>query len=257
MQLQQLREYLGELPDDICLDAYDPDRVPRHVAIIMDGNGRWAEARGLSRSKGHVAGIEGVRAAIRTCSDIGVKYLTIYAFSTENWNRPDDEVELLMELFAHTMAAEVDGLNDENVRVRLIGNMAALPEGTRESFREAIERTAANDGMSLVMAVNYGGRAEIVQAVRSIAADAATGAIDPQDVDEALVASRLYTADIPDPDLLVRTSGERRLSNFLLWQVAYSEIYVTNAMWPDFDKFELVRAILDYQQRDRRFGKVK
>ncbi len=253
----ELLEYLGELPDDICLDEYDSSRVPNHVAIIMDGNGRWAKARGLSRSKGHVAGVEGVREAIRTCSDIGVKYLTIYAFSTENWNRPDDEVELLMELFAHTMAAEVEGLNDEHVRVRLVGNMDALPKETRDSFEEAIEKTSKNDGMNLIMAVNYGGRADIVQAVRSIAADAAVGKINPQDIDETLVQSRLYTKDIPDPDLLIRTSGERRLSNFLLWQLAYSEIYVSDILWPDFDKFELVRAILNYQGRDRRFGNIK
>ncbi len=253
----ELLEYLGELPDDICLDEYDPSRVPNHVAIIMDGNGRWAKARGLSRSKGHVAGVEGVREAIRTCNDIGVKYLTIYAFSTENWNRPDDEVELLMELFAHTMAAEVEGLNDEHVRVRLVGNMDALPKETRDSFEEAIEKTSKNDGMNLIMAVNYGGRADIVQAVRSIAADAAAGKINPQDIDETLVQSRLYTKNIPDPDLLIRTSGERRLSNFLLWQLAYSEIYVSDILWPDFDKFELVRAILNYQGRDRRFGNIK
>ncbi len=254
---QELSEYLGELPDGICLDEYDPKRVPNHVAIIMDGNGRWAKARGLSRSKGHVAGVEGVRQAIRTCSDIGVKYLTIYAFSTENWNRPDDEVELLMELFAHTMAAEVEGLNEENVCIRLVGDMDALPTETRESFQEAIDKTAKNEGMNLVMAVNYGGRADIIQAVRSIAIDAADGKIDPQDIDEALVQGRLYTTDIPDPDLLIRTSGERRLSNFLLWQLAYSEIYVSDILWPDFDKFELVRAILDYQKRDRRFGNIK
>ncbi len=268
MSLQQLREYLGAGEDGaaageaagergLSLDGYDPDRVPAHVAIIMDGNGRWAQSRGLPRSQGHVAGIEGVRAAIRTCSDIGVKYLTIYAFSTENWNRPQEEVELLMELFAHTMAAEVEGLNDEHVRVRLVGDMDALPETTRESFQEAIDKTAHNEGMNLVMAVNYGSRAEIAQAVRSIATDAAAGRIDPASVDEQLIASRLYTADIPDPDLLIRTSGERRISNFLLWQIAYSEIYVTDIMWPDFDKFELVRAIIDYQSRDRRFGKVK
>ena len=257
LTLQQLRDYFGEIPSDICLDGYDPERIPEHVAIIMDGNGRWAEARGLPRSKGHEAGIEGVRAAIRTCNDIGVRYLTIYAFSTENWKRPDDEVELLMELFAQTMAAEADGLNDENVRVRLIGDMAALPEETRSSFEEAIEKTKGNDGMTLIIAVNYGGRAEIAHAMGRIAEEVASGELDPEDIDEDAISSRLYTADFPDPDLLIRTSGEYRVSNFLLWQIAYSELYVTSTLWPDFDKYELLRAVLDFQSRNRRFGKVK
>lgn len=257
LTLQQLRDYFGEIPSDICLDGYDPERIPEHVAIIMDGNGRWAEARGLPRSKGHEAGIEGVRAAIRTCNDIGVRYLTIYAFSTENWKRPDDEVELLMELFAQTMAAEADGLNDENVCVRLIGDMAALPEETRSSFEEAIEKTKDNDGMTLIIAVNYGGRAEIAHAMGRIAEEVASGELDPEDIDEDAISSRLYTADFPDPDLLIRTSGEYRVSNFLLWQIAYSELYVTSTLWPDFDKYELLRAVLDFQSRNRRFGKVK
>ena len=256
MDLQQLQAYFGELPADIDVSTYDPDNVPAHVAIIMDGNGRWAEARGLSRSAGHEAGIEGVRAAIRTCSDIGVRYLTIYSFSTENWKRPQDEVDLLMDLFAHTMAAEVDGLHEEGVRVQLIGDMSALPDETRETFESAIAKTQGNDGMTLVMAVNYGGRVEITNAARSIAREVASGAIDPDSIDEALISSRLYTADIPDPDLIVRTSGEMRISNFLLWQCAYSEFYVTDVLWPDFDKYELLRAVLSYQSRNRRYGKV-
>ena len=256
MPLEQLRAYFGDLPADLDVAAYDPDKVPEHIAIIMDGNGRWATARGLSRSKGHEAGIEGVRAAIRTASDLGVRYLTIYSFSTENWNRPADEVNLLMELFAETMAAEVDGLHEEGVRVRLIGDMSALPEETRESFERAIAKTANNEGMTLVMAVNYGGRAEIIAAMRSLAADVAAGTLAPADIDEALLAGRLYTNGIPDPDLIVRTSGEFRISNFLLWQGAYSELYVTDVLWPDFDKYELLRAVMSYQARDRRFGKV-
>lgn len=257
MPLQQLREYFGELPPDIDLSAYDPDKVPEHIAVIMDGNGRWAQARGLSRSKGHEAGIEGVRAAIRTSSDLGVRYLTIYSFSTENWNRPQDEVGLLMELFAETMTAEVEGLHEEGVRVKLIGDMDALPDDTRESFESAIGKTDANKGMTLVMAVNYGSRIEITEAMRSLAADVKAGRIDPGEIDEKLISSRLYTADMPDPDLLIRTSGEFRLSNFLLWQSAYTEFYVTDVLWPDFDKFELLRAVLSYQSRDRRFGMVK
>ena len=256
MSLQQLHDYFGELPPDIDLTGYDPDRIPEHVAIIMDGNGRWAQSRGLTRSKGHEAGIEGVRAAIRTSSDLGVRYLTIYSFSTENWNRPRDEVNLLMDLFAVTMTAEVEGLHEEGVRVKLIGDMSALPDETRESFESAIGKTDGNKGMTLVMAVNYGSRLEITRAVQSLAADAKAGKLDPSAIDEALISSRLYTADMPDPDLLIRTSGELRLSNFLLWQCAYAEFYVTDVLWPDFDKYELLRAILSYQGRDRRFGAV-
>ena len=256
MTLEELREYFGDLPEDIDVSGYDPNKVPHHIAIIMDGNGRWAKSRGLSRSDGHFAGIEGVRAAIRTCSDIGVRYLTIYSFSTENWNRPKDEVDILMTLFAETMCAEVDGLDEENVRVRLIGDMSELPEETRESFESAIEQTAGNTGMTLEIAVNYGGRAEIVNAVRNIAADARDGRVDPSEIDESLIASNLYDPLLPDPDLLIRTSGEFRISNFLLWQLAYSEFYVTDVLWPDFDKYELLRAVMSYQSRNRRFGAV-
>ncbi len=256
MSSGRLREYLGEMPADLDLSGYDPDRVPQHIAIIMDGNGRWAEGHSLPRSCGHEAGIEGVRAAVRTCSDIGVRYLTIYSFSTENWNRPADEVDLLMELFAHTMAAEVEGLHEEGVRVELIGDMSALPEETRESFASAIEKTRSNPGMTLVMAVNYGGRSEIVNAARRLAAEAAAGRLDPASIDEDMLAANLYTAGIPDPDLMIRTSGEMRISNFLLWQSAYTELYVTDVLWPDFDTYELVRAVLSYQSRSRRFGRV-
>ncbi|MGI6221032.1 MAG: isoprenyl transferase [Coriobacteriales bacterium] len=256
MSEHELLEYFGELPDDIDISEYDPERIPTHVAIIMDGNGRWAKQRGLPRSKGHEAGIEGVRAAIRTASDLGVRYLTIYSFSTENWNRPREEVEMLMELFAVTMMAEVDGLHEEGVRVELIGDMSVLPDDTREAFTSAIAKTHGNDGMTLVMAVNYGSRAEIVRAVRSLAADASAGEFAPEDIDEQMIASRLYTANIPDPDLVIRTSGEMRISNFLLWQIAYSEFYVTDILWPDFDKYELLRAVLSFQHRNRRYGKV-
>jgi len=256
MAEHELLEYFGELPDDIDISFYSPDRVPEHIAIIMDGNGRWAQQRGLPRSSGHEAGIEGVRAAIRTASDLGVRYLTIYSFSTENWNRPQDEVEMLMELFAVTMTAEVEGLHEEGVRVELIGDMSVLPAETRESFMSAIAKTHDNEGMTLIMAVNYGSRAEILRAVRSLASDAKSGELDPEAIDEGLFASRLYTANIPDPDLVIRTSGEMRISNFLLWQIAYSEFYVTDILWPDFDKFELLRAVLSFQKRNRRFGKV-
>ena len=256
MPLEQLRAYFGDLPADLDVAAYDPDKVPEHIAIIMDGNGRWATARGLSRSKGHEAGIEGVRAAIRTASDLGVCYLTIYSFSTENWNRPAFEVADLMGLFAKTMSAEVDGLDAEHVRIVTLGDISRLPKRTREIFDAAVQRTSGNDGMTLAIAVNYGSRQEIVDAAKAIAHEVRQGDLDPDLVDQDLFSKHLYTADMPDPDLLIRTSGEFRISNFLLWQIAYSEIYVTDTYWPDFDRYELLSAILSYQGRHRRFGRV-
>ena len=238
---------------DPCL--LDEGRVPKHVAVIMDGNGRWAKKRALNRLRGHRAGIEAVRETIRAASDSGVRYLTIYSFSTENWKRPDDEVEGLMELFAKTMLAEVDGLHEEHVRVRTIGDMSRLPADTREAFDEAWEKTKDNDGMTLVVAVNYGSRQEIVHAVQAIAAQAAANGAVPE-IDEAAFEAQLYTADIPDPELLIRTSGELRVSNFLLWQLAYTEFYCTDVLWPDFNRYEFLRALLAYQGRDRRFGAV-
>ena len=236
--------------------ALDPARVPQHVAVIMDGNGRWAKKRALNRLRGHKAGIEAVRETIRCASDIGVRYLTIYSFSTENWKRPQDEVVGLMDLFAKTMLAEVDGLDEENVRVMTIGDLSILPADTREAFQTAWEQTKGNTGMTLVVAVNYGARQEILHSVQAIAKQAAQTGVVP-DIDESLFASGLYTAGIPDPELLIRTSGELRVSNFLLWQIAYSEFFVTDVLWPDFDRYEFLRAILAYQSRDRRFGGVK
>lgn len=235
----------------------DRSRVPAHVAIIMDGNGRWAKAHGLERGDGHKAGIRAVREAITTCNDIGVRYLTIYSFSTENWKRPATEVSGLMSLFAETMNAEIAGLMAEGVRIRLLGRANELPLATRTVLQQAEKRTAANTGMTLAMAVNYGSRMEMVDAVSSITRDVAAGTLAPQEVDEELISQRLYTADLPDPDLLIRTSGELRLSNFLLWQLAYAELYVTDVLWPDFDRYELLRALLSYQGRDRRFGSVQ
>lgn len=239
--------------DPSCLDM---QRVPRHVAVIMDGNGRWAQARGLDRGEGHKAGVAAVRELITTCNDLGVRYLTIYSFSTENWKRPASEVTGLMDLFAKVMGREIDGLDAEHVRIELLGRVQDLPLATRTIFKQAAKRTAANQGMTLAIAVNYGSRAEIVDACRGIAADVAAGKLEPADIDDALVSSRLYTADMPDPDLLIRTSGEFRLSNYLLWQLAYAEFYVSDVLWPDFDRYELLRALLSYQRRDRRFGAV-
>ena len=234
----------------------DPTCLPNHVGIIMDGNGRWAQERDLDRGEGHKAGVRAVREAITTCNDIGVRYLTIYSFSTENWKRPKTEVAGLMDLFAKTMNKEIDGLDDERVRIELLGKVDALPLTTRTIFKQAAKRTAKNSGMTLAIAVNYGSRAEIVDAAAEIAREAAAGRLDPGDITPELFSRHLYTADIPDPDLLIRTSGELRLSNFLLWQLAYSEFYVTDVLWPDFDRYELLRALIAFQDRNRRFGKV-
>lgn len=237
----------------------DPQRIPRHVAVIMDGNGRWAKKRALNRLKGHKAGIEAVRETIRCANDVGVDYLTIYSFSTENWKRPQDEVTGLMELFAKTMLAEVDGLHEEHVRVRTIGDLSMLPDETRQAFDEAWEKTRNNTGMTLVVAVNYGSRQEILQAASAWACQVLEakelGKPLPELTEEGF-AQGLYTSDIPDPDLLIRTSGEMRVSNFLLWQIAYSEFVCTDVLWPDFDRYEFLRALLSYQARDRRFGGV-
>ena len=222
----------------------------------MDGNGRWAKKRMMNRLRGHKAGIEAVRETIRAASDLGVRYLTIYSFSTENWKRPEDEVDGLMELFAQTMLAAVDALDAEGVRVMTIGDMTALPDATRQAFEEAWERTRGNDGMTLVVAVNYGSRNEIVRAARLLAQEASTigSSFDPDSIDEVTFAKKLYTSDVPDPELIIRTSGEMRLSNFLLWQAAYAELICTDVLWPDFDRYELLRCLLEYQDRDRRFG---
>ncbi len=240
-------------------DAAKRGAIPEHVAVIMDGNGRWAKQRMLNRLRGHSAGIEAVREIIRCASDIGVRYLTIYSFSTENWKRPEDEVEGLMDLFAKTMLAEVDGLHEEHVRVMTIGDMSALPDATRKAFEDAWEKTRDNDGMTLVVAVNYGGRAEIVHAFSEWlreAQDAQLAGIVPDSLTEDAIANHLYTAALPDPELIIRTSGEMRLSNFLLWQAAYSEFVSTDVLWPDMDRYEFARCIIEFLSRDRRFGGI-
>lgn len=255
-----LDEIFPHVPSDINLDDLNQEQIPEHIAIIMDGNGRWAKQRGKKRLSGHNAGIAAVRESIRCASDMGVHYLTIYSFSSENWKRPEDEVRGLMDLFAKTMLAEVEELHEENVRVMTIGRAADLPPKTRKAFEEAWELTKNNTGMTLVVAMNYGGRAEILDAIQnySQAAHEALRAGEKFDpLDEKTFSKFLYTSNIPDPELLIRTSGEMRLSNFLLWQVAYSEFYCTEVLWPDFDRYELLRAILDFQGRERRFGAVK
>lgn len=254
-----LADIFPHTPADLDLSKVDCGRIPEHVAVIMDGNGRWAKKRALNRLKGHAAGIEAVRETIRAANDIGVKYLTIYSFSTENWKRPEEEVVGLMDLFAQTMLAEVDELHEEQVRVMTIGRTAALPKKTRTAFDEAWEKTKNNSGMTLVVAINYGGRNEIIDGINAYmheAHEAIARGEQPESLSENTFGRFLYTADIPDPDLLIRTSGEMRVSNFLLWQIAYTEFYCTEVLWPDFDRYEFLRALLDYQGRDRRFGAV-
>jgi undecaprenyl diphosphate synthase len=228
--------------------------VPRHIAIIMDGNGRWAKERGLPRRDGHRAGAESVRECVEACKELGVRYLTLYAFSSENWNRPIAEVTALMALLERFLEEKAEELMKQNVRLTAIGHLDRLPERTRRKLDKAIERTSANTSLTLVLALSYGSREEIVEAARSLAVDAAAGKLDPAKIDVATFASRLYTADIPDPDLLVRTSGELRVSNFLLWQISYAEIVIFKKFWPDFRQADLVEAAQEYARRHRRFG---
>jgi len=229
--------------------------VPSHVAIIMDGNGRWAQARGLPRLAGHRAGAKAVREAIATCLELGINVLTIYSFSSENWARPPDEIAGLMDLFVEVLRQELGNLEKMGVKVVVAGDIEGLPTATRTAFEECVTRTAANDRMTLVVALNYGGRGEILSACRAIAKACVENRLSADMIDEKTFASHLFTRDIPDPDLVIRTSGEMRISNFLLWQIAYSELWVTDALWPDFDRHEFLRAIVDFQRRDRRFGR--
>ncbi len=238
--------------------AIDPKRLPVHVAIIMDGNGRWAKRRNLPRAAGHKAGIDAVRETVETCARLGLKALTLYAFSVENWKRPRTEVDTLWRLLRVYLRKELPTLLDHNIRLAAIGRVSGLPGSVQQELLAAVESTAANDGLRVNLAINYGGRAELVDAVNSLLDQArASGKLPTLRIDEDAVASRLYTAGVPDPDLLIRTSGEMRISNFLLWQIAYAEIYVTGTLWPDFRRIDLLRAILDYQKRDRRFGGLK
>ncbi len=232
-------------------------RIPQHVAIIMDGNGRWAELRGKERYEGHAAGVEPVRASLRAAARQGVKYLTLYAFSTENWGRPEKEVDALMELFCQSVVNETPELIRQGVRVRMIGERSRFSEKVRSYLAQVEQRTAAGETLTLILALNYSSRSEIVRAVRRIAGRSAAGELDPESIDEQTVCAALDTAEYPDPDLIVRTSGECRLSNFLLWQASYAELYFPDVLWPDFTEAEFDRAIEEYARRDRRFGLVK
>ena len=232
----------------------DPARIPAHVAIIMDGNGRWARAQGQDRLFGHWQGYRTLKNIVYSADELGVRFLTVYGFSSENWRRPEQEVDGLMELMLDAMRAEIEELIQNKVRVRVSGRLHELPASLRAEFEDAMRRTADFTRLTFNLAINYGGRAEVVDAVRLLAEKAKRGEIDPNAIEEADIASHLYAPDIPDPDLLIRTAGELRLSNFLLWETAYSEIYVTPTCWPDFDRDHLIAAIADYQRRTRKFG---
>jgi undecaprenyl diphosphate synthase len=234
----------------------DPGQLPQHVAMIMDGNGRWAKKRLLNRIQGHEKGADTVRAMVEACREIGIPFLTLYAFSTENWQRPQREVDALMALLRKFLENERDELQKNGIRLSVIGEIERLPQGVRRSLDEVIAATAANDKLRLVLALSYGGRSEIVRMARRLAEVVAAGELRADQIDQDQVARNLYTADIPDPDILIRTSGEMRISNFLLWQLAYTEFHFTPTLWPDFGKDEFHQILLDYQQRERRFGKV-
>ena len=236
------------------LSAEAKANLPKHVAVIMDGNGRWAKQRHLPRVEGHRAGAESARVIIRTAGELGIKYLTLYAFSAENWNRPKDEVDALMKYLVHYLKSETPELNKNNVRLEVIGQVYRLPENVQEHLKKSIATLSRNNGLTLVMALSYGSRIEIVEAVRNIAEKVKQGKLDPGDINEKVISEHLWTRNVPDPDLLIRTSGEMRISNFLLWQISYTELIVTQTFWPDFRKPQFFEALEEYTRRHRRFG---
>lgn len=237
-------------------DKLISEKLPKHIAIIMDGNGRWAKEKGEDRLFGHYSGVESVRNIVEGCAELGIEYLTLYAFSTENWDRPKDEVTGLMELLVQTIKQEVSTLNKNNIRLHVIGNIKMLPDAARKELEEACDATKVNSGLNLIMALSYSSRWEIIEAVKSISVEVKNKKLDPDNIDNNVFSQHLCTADFPDPELMIRTSGEYRISNFLLYQLAYSELYFTNTLWPDFRKENLYEAIFDFQNRERRFGKT-
>jgi undecaprenyl diphosphate synthase len=238
------------------LSAEAKASLPRHVAVIMDGNGRWAKQRNLPRIEGHRQGAESARTIIRTAGELGIKYLTLYAFSAENWNRPKDEVDALMKYLIHYLKTETPELNKNNVRLEVIGQIYRLPENVQEHLKKSIATLSKNNGLTLVMALSYGSRIEIVDAVRRISEEVKRGKLDPADINENVISDHLWTRNTPDPDLLIRTSGEMRVSNFLLWQISYAELVITPTLWPDFRKPQFFAALEEYARRNRRFGGV-
>ena len=238
------------------INRIDKERLPHHIAIIMDGNGRWAQEKGQDRLYGHYHGVESVRNIVEGCAELGIQYLTLYAFSTENWDRPQQEVEGLMTLLVDTIRKEVPILNKNNIRLHVIGDLNMLPQFAQEELKEALDMTSHNTGLNLVMALSYSSRWELVNAVKNIGLDVKSGKIDAETIDQNTLQQYLTTSQFPDPELMIRTSGEYRISNFLLYQLAYSELYFTNTRWPDFRKENLYEAIVDFQGRERRFGKT-
>lgn len=237
-------------------ERIDKSNLPQHIAVIMDGNGRWAKERGAERVFGHKSAIQAVRDAAEGCAELGVGYLTLYAFSTENWGRPQAEVNALMQLLVSTIKDEMDTLMKNNIRLASIGDISGLPSKCKEELKNAKDFTSDNSGLTLTLALNYSGRWEITEAVKALAREAKKGSLTIEDITQEAIAKHLNTHDMPDPELLIRTSGEMRVSNFLLWQIAYTELYVTPVLWPDFRREHLYEAILSYQQRERRFGKI-
>ena len=237
-------------------ERIDPDKLPEHIAVIMDGNGRWAKSKGAARVFGHKSAIKAVRDVTEGCAELGVKFLTLYAFSTENWNRPKAEVSALMQLLVSTINSEIKTLMDNDIKLDTIGDTDSLPKKAQRELAEAMEKTSGNRQMTLVLALSYSGRWDIVNAVKGLLKDQEAGKLDANQVDQSLFESYLNTSGIPDPELLIRTSGEQRISNFLLWQMAYTEFFITDTLWPDFRRKHLYEAIVAYQQRERRFGKI-
>lgn len=235
----------------------EPGKLPAHIAVIMDGNGRWAEQRNLPRAKGHERGVESVRVAIKACRKMGIKYLTVYAFSVENWNRPRAEIEALMNLLKKFLRNEEREFHENHIRLRAIGRLSDLPKSVQRELNHVMQATEHYRDATLVLALSYGGRTELAYAARELARKAKAGTLDPESIDEGAIAANLYAPDIPDPDLMIRTSGEMRLSNFLLWQLSYAEFYITDTLWPDFREEHLQKAVEEYGRRHRRFGLVK
>jgi len=235
-------------------EKIDISRIPKHIAVIMDGNGRWARQQGEQRVFGHHHGVRAVRETAEGCAELGVGYLTLYAFSTENWNRPKEEVDALMELLVQTISGEIKTLMDNNIKLKAIGDLDSLPFKCHNELKQAMDITSSNTGMDLILALSYSSRWEITKAVKEIARSVKEGEISPDEINEQVIEKHLCTKDFPDPELMIRTSGEMRISNFLLWQLAYTELYITPVLWPDFSREELYKAILDFQKRERRFG---
>lgn len=247
---------IDDLSEEELKNSLNMRKLPKHIAIIMDGNGRWADRRNLPRIEGHKAGVESVREVVELCGELKIQVLTLYAFSTENWKRPPFEVNALMRLLIDQLSEQTPDLNSKNVKINVIGDISRLPKRVINEIRNSVDVTKENTGLILNLALSYGGRQEIIKATRAIADDVKKGILNPDDIDEKVFAKYLYTSDLPDPDIIIRTSGELRISNFLLWQCAYSEIYITEVLWPDFRKKDFLLALISYQNRKRRFGGI-